>query len=208
MTRTTVFWNWFAAHSGFPLGFPQLGARQQRELLFMMTFHLDVYCEGLCFVLTHSAARVPAYTLHFSAMGDSGKFDLVRALVRDAPVLPHWQFVALVQPKFDILTLVDGLDAPFVFGDVTIKASTLQFSVLAITIATQQLSLVVYLPDYPIGCSPSYLHSLVFIVAQELLGEALLFEHLTCFTVQPLPAGATGLPYLYDLPLFLETVWE
>jgi hypothetical protein len=67
---------------------------------------------------------------------------------------------------------------------------------------------VVYLPDYPIGCSPTYLHSLVFIVAQELLGEALLFEHLTCLTVEALPADATGLPYLYDLPLFLETVWE
>lgn len=65
--------------------------------------------------------------LIISANGQQKLFQEAIQLEKTSPKLWDWKFTAIIQPQQDIEDIVAGVDEPYVFQDITLKASELKF---------------------------------------------------------------------------------
>jgi len=81
--------------------------------------------------------------LMITAGGDATLFDEVKKLVAEAPLLPHWNFIALKPPRgFDFTLELDG---------VCIAPSDLVFETLACSATPSALGIRVFVPPQMLG---------------------------------------------------------
>jgi hypothetical protein len=172
--------------------------------VFWLDKHLHNYCEHLESILMFPANENDPTQLVISASGNPEYFEQVTTLIENAPLLKNWKFVAFIQPSQSIDEMEAGLDKPYVFKDINLKASELKFMPFEYE-GVKKIDMIVYLKNFTVHCTNKNLLHVVFIIMQDIIGEKSLFENINFVELAQLPKQEDDeLIYLYDLQLYLD----
>jgi hypothetical protein len=143
--------------------------------------------------------------LILTANGNPEYFNQVIDLVNNAPQLKNWKFTAFVQPTERIDIIINGLDKPYIFQEITLKASELKFLALDYDKKTQKFDIIVFLKNYHLYCDTKTLEQAIFIIImQDILGEKSLFQNIHFVQLAQLPDKDEDLIQLFDLQLYID----
>lgn len=206
MKSIILFWDWIRYNEQTLRNLRNEKPAVQKMFIYWLDKHLHNYCEQLESILMFPANENEPTQLVISASGNPEFFDHVTALIENAPKLRDWKFVAFIQPSQSIDEMEAGLDKPYVFKDIELKASELKFMPFEYE-NERKLDMIVYLKDFTVHCKNKNLLQVVFIIMQDLLGEKCLFQNVNFVELAQLPEQENNeLIYLYDLALYLDKI--
>ena len=141
-----------------------------------------------------------------SANGNPDFFEKVTTLIDNGPKLKHWKFTAFIQPSEDIEDMEAGLDKPYVFKDINLKASELKFMPFEY-LGNKKIDMIIYLKNFTIQCNNKNLLQVIFIIMQDIIGEKALYENINFVELAQLPENENvELIYLHDLQYYLDEI--
>lgn len=205
MKSITLFWDWFRFNEKTIANLRNEKPMVQKLFMYWLDKHLHYYCDGIDCIIMFPEKEKVKLKLVVSANGNPDYFNQVITLVNHGPRLNNWEFTAFIQPSHDIEELEAGLDKPYVFKDITIKASELKFMPFEYE-SEKKIDMIVYLKDFTVHCNNKNLLQVVFIIMQDLLGEKSLYENINFVELAQLPEQEDNeLIYLYDLQFYLDS---
>lgn len=200
------FWTWFTDHKTKLKNLRELKPKDQKHYVFWLDWHLRFYAPGLEYILIFPKKEKKKIELLISAKGNPEYFAKAINLVKAAPVLWDWKFTALIQPRKDYDDMEAGLDKPYVFKDIILKASELKFMPFEYE-NERKIDMIVYLKNFTVHCNNKNLLQVVFFIMQDLLGEKSLYENINFVELAQLPEEEENeLIYLYDLQLYIDDI--
>ncbi len=141
--------------------------------------------------------------LIISANGNPEYFDKVVSLAEQAPQFKHWKIIPFIQPSVDMKNIEAGLDKPYVFKDIILKASELKFTPMQYE-SEKKIDMIVYLKNFTVHCKNKNLIQVVFIIMQDLLGEKSLYQNINFVELAQMPEDDIQLLHLYELQLYID----
>lgn len=206
MKTITLFWDWFRFNEKTLANLTKEKPKVQKLFMFWLDKHLHNYSEGLDCIIMLPEKPGGKLKLVISANGDPNYFDLVKALSKCAPHLPNWEITAFIQPSTDIDEMESGLDKPYVFKDITLKASELKFMPFEYE-SEKKIDMIVYLKDFTVHCNNKNLLQVIYIIMQDIIGEKSLYENVNFVELAQLPEQEDcELIYLYELQQYLDYI--
>lgn len=206
MKNITLFWNWIQYNERTLRNLKNEKPKIQKLFLFWLDKNLHYYSEGLDCILMFSTNDNKPTQLIISANGNPDFFEKVIKLVDNAPRLQHWKFTAFIQPSEDIDDMEAGLDKPYVFKDINLKASELKFMPFQFE-GNKKIDMIVYLKNFTVHCNNKNLLQVVYIIMQDIIGEKALYENINFVELAQVPSEESiELIYLYDLQYYLEEI--
>lgn len=203
---TTHFWKWFLEHKNKLKNLMGLDYKEQKHYMFWLNWHLQFYFPGLEYIIVFPKVKKKKTQLIIFASGKQELFHLAIELEKTAPRLWDWKFIALIQPRQDIDDIEAGIDEPYIFQDITLKASELKFIPLEY-IGEREIDMIVYLKNFTIYSHNKNLPTLINIMLQDLLGEKSMAENINLVQLAQLPEQENDeLIYLYDLQYYLDEI--
>jgi len=206
MKSIILFWDWIRYNEQTLRNLRNEKPAVQKMFIYWLDKHLHNYCEQLESILMFPADENEPTQLVISASGNPEYFDQVTILIENAPKLQNWKFVAFVQTSQSIDEMEAGLDKPYVFKDIELKASELKFMPFEYE-NENKIDMIIYLKNFTVRCKNKNLLQVVFIIMQDLLGEKSLFQNINFVELAQLPDQENNeLIYLYDLGLYLDKI--
>lgn len=203
---TTHFWTWFLEHKNKLKNLMSLDHKQQKHYMFWLDWHLQFYFPGLEYIIVFPKVKKKKSHLIISASGQHELFHLAIQLEKTAPKLWDWKFTALIQPRQDIDDMEAGIDKPYIFQDITLKASELKFIPFEYD-GKKKIDMIIYLKNFTIYAHNKNLPILINIMLQDLLGEKSMAENINFVQLAQLPEQKNDeMIYLYDLQLYLDDI--
>ena len=92
--------------------------------------------------------------------------------------LKNWKFTVFIQPTKRIDEIINGLDEPYIFQEITLKASELKFLTLKYLKKTHKFDIIIFLKNYNLYCDTKTLQQAIFIILQDILGENSFFQNI------------------------------
>lgn len=198
------FWTWFIDNHKQLQNLRTLKRKEQRHFTFWLDWHLHFYAPGIDYILVFPHRNETKTQLIITANGNPEYFIKVDEVVASAPQLQDWKFTAFVQPSHDYDELEQGLDKPYLFQDITLKASELKFVPFEYD-GHKKIDMIVYLKNYTLYSHNKNLLQLIYFMMQDLLGEKILNEHINFVELAQMPDdGNNELIHLYDLQLYID----
>lgn len=207
MTKAVdYFWTWFVDNHKQLQNLRTLKTKDQKHYVFWLNWHLHFYTPGIDFLLVFPNRENDKIQMIITANGNPDYFDKVNEVVKSAPQLKDWKFIAFIQPQHDYEELENGLDQPYVFQDITLKASELKFTLLEYE-GEKKIDMIVYLKNFTIYSQNKKLLQLIFIMMQDLLGEKSLYENINFVELAQQPEENNNeLICLYDLQFYIDEI--
>lgn len=203
MKSIILFWDWIRYNEQTLRNLRNEKPAVQKMFIYWLDKHLHNYCEQLESILMFPANENEPTQLVISASGNPEYFDQVTTLIESAPQLKNWKFVAFIQPSQSIDEMEAGLDKPYVFKDIELKASELKFMPFQYE-DVRKIDMIVYLKNFTVHCNNKNLLHVVFIIMQDIIGEKSLFENINFVELAQMPTEESNdLIYLYDLQFYL-----
>lgn len=206
MRKINTFWNWFQDNNQTIKNLIDETTINQKKMCFWLNRHLGYYCKGLDFMIVFSKKINEKAELIITANGNPDYFNEVIELINNAPILKSWKFTAFIQPTGCIDKLMNGLDEPYIFQEITIKASEIKFLPLNYDSDSKRLDIVVYLKNYNIHCNTKTLEQAIYIILQDLLGEKALYKNINFVQLAQVPNNVENLVKLYELQFYIESL--
>jgi hypothetical protein len=204
MNPLNYFWTWFNDNQKHFLNYLQLSPKLQKHYTFWLEWHLNYYSKGVNYVMVFSKRKDQKAKLIITANGNHDFFDKVEAVVAAAPRFSNWEIIAFVQPSAKIDEMMDGLDKPFIFQDISLKASEVKFEPIEYE-NTKKIDMIIYLKYQTIQADYKDLMQVVYIMVESILGEKYLHENINFVQLAQLTDQNTDcILELYDLQLFIE----
>lgn len=204
MRAINTFWNWFQDNNKTIQNLMNETSKNQKHISFWINKHLGYYCKELDFIIMFPKKKKGKSELIITANGNPEYFNKVIQLIDHAPVLKNWKFTAFIQPTEDIDKFIDKLDNPYVFQDITIKASEIMFSPLNCDENFKKFDIIVYLKNYNIHCDTKTWRQALFIIMQDIFGEKYLYQHINFVHLAQMPDNEDDLIYLHDLQSYID----
>ena len=205
MRKINTFWNWFQDNNQTIKNFINETPKSQKQISHWIKHRLGFYCKELDYMIIFPKKPTEKTELIITANGNPEYFTQVTELIKHAPVLKHWKFTAFIQPTVHIEKIMDGLDEPYVFQEITIKTSEIKFLPLAYDEKTKKLNIIVYLKNYNIHCNTKTWKEAVFIIMQDIFGEKYVYEHINFVQLARMPEEDDDhLIHLHDFQTFLD----
>jgi hypothetical protein len=205
MKNITLFWNWFQDNNQTIKNLGNETPKIQKHICFWLNRHLGYYCKGLDFIIAFPKKENQKAELIITANGNPENFNQVITLIDNAPQLKHWKFTAFIQPKENIEKIMEGLDNPYIFPEITIKTSDIKFLPLNYDEEKNKFDITVYLKNYNIHCNTKTWNQVIYIILQDLLGEKLLYKNINFVQLAQMPESTEELIELYDLQFFIDS---
>jgi hypothetical protein len=205
MRKIKTFWNWFQDNNQSIKNIHNETQKNQKHLFFWLNKHLHNYCKEIDFVIAFPKRPTNKATLVITANGNPEYFKQVIDLIDKAPRLRTWIFKAFIQPMEDIEKIMDGLDNPFIFKDITIKASDIMFLPMNCDESGKKFDIRIYLKNYNIHCNTKTWREAVYIIMQDIFGEKLVYQHINFIQLAQLTDNDENLVQLYDLQFYIDT---
>ena len=206
MRKINTFWNWFQDNNQTIKNFINETPKSQKQISHWIKHRLGFYCKELDYMIIFPKKQTEKTELIITANGNPEYFTRVTELIKHAPVLKHWKFTAFIQRTVHIEKIIDGLDEPYVFQEITIKTSEIKFLPLAYDEKTKKLNIIVYLKNYNIHCDTKTWNQAIYIIMQDLLGEKSLYQNINFVQLACLPTNTEELIELYDLQFYIDTI--
>lgn len=204
MKTITLFWEWIQYNEQTLRNLRNEKPKVQKMFLFWLDKHLHYYCESLECILMFPTNENEPIQLIISACGNPEFFEQVITLIDAAPKLKKWKFTSFIQPTQSIDEMGAGLEKPYVFKDITLKASELKFMPFEYE-GVKKIDMIVYLKNFTVHCTNKNLLHVVFIIMQDIIGEKSLFENVNFVELAQMPEEEVDeLIYLYDLQFYLD----
>jgi len=201
--KNHYFWTWFLENEQDFRMLRLLSPEKQKNATHWLQWHLHFYSPGIDYILIYHNKAGTSVEMIITANGDPDYFDQVEKLVQDAPAVPYWKVTAFVQPAFEYEDLENGLDKPYIFQDLQLKASELSFLPLESSDG-DKIDLVIYLRRFTLYARNKNLLQLIFIIMQDVLGEKKLFGHINFVQLAQMPENEKDVLRLYDLQFYLD----
>ena len=206
MKKIKLFWAWIQLNEAALRNLQHEKPKVQKMLFVWLEKHLHYYCDGLQAILLLPTKENKQTELVITANGNPDYFPQVIQLIDVAPKLPDWKFTAFVQPREDIDELEAGLDKPYVFKDINLKASVLKFMPFQYS-DSNKIDMIVYLKNFTVHCNNKNLLEAVFIIVQGIIGEKSLYSNINFVELAQMPEKESDeLIYLYDLQFYLDDI--
>jgi hypothetical protein len=206
MRKINTFWNWFQDNNQTIKNLINETPKNQKHICFWINKNLSYYCKEIDFMIVFPNNNSSKSELILTANGNPQFFEQVLNLVDNAPQLKNWKFIAFIQPTERIDEIINGMDEPYIFREITLKASELTFLPLAYHEVTQKFDIVVFLKNYNLYCDTKTLEQAIFIIMQDILGENSLFQNINFVQLAQMPDNNEELIHLYDFQIFLDTL--
>lgn len=204
MKTINLFWDWIQFNEVTLRNLSNKNPKIQKLFLFWLEKHLHYYCQGLDSIIMFPTKENKDTQLIISANGNPEYFRQVITLIDNAPKLKNWKFTAFIQPTENIEEMEAGLDKPYVFKDINLKASDLKFMPFQYE-GIKKIDMVVYLKNFTVLCHNHNLLQVIFIIMQDLIGEKSLYEHINFVELAQMPNRENNeLIYLFDLRYYLD----
>jgi hypothetical protein len=201
-----LFWSWFKDHQSKLKTLTTLSAKEKKHYVYWLDWHLHFYAQGVDFILIFPNRKNKKTQMIISANGNPDFFNKVEKVIKSAPKLKDWGFIAFVQPSAAIDEMEAGLDKPYVFKDINLKASELKFMPFEYE-DSKKIDMIVYLKNFTVHCNNNNLLEAIFIIIQDIIGEKSLYENINFVELAQLPEQEDDeLIYLYDLQYFLDEI--
>ena len=205
MKKINTFWNWFQDNNQTIKNLINETPKNQKHISFWINKNLNYYCKEIDFMIVFPKNGNTKSELIITANGNPEYFKQVIDLVHTAPQLKNWKFTAFIQPTEDIEKVMDGLDRPYVFQDITLKASELKFIAINYEENIQKLDIIIFFKYFNIHCNNKTLNQAIYIILQDLLGEKSLYQNINLIHLAQMPDNTEELVYLHDLQSFIDT---
>jgi hypothetical protein len=204
MKKINTFWNWFQDNNQTIKNILHETPKNQRHISFWINKNLSYYCKEIDFMIVFPKIGNGKSELIITANGNPVYFNQVIDLVDNAPQLKNWKFTAFIQQIDRIDKIIEGFDEPYIFHEITLKASELKFLTLDYHEETQKFDIIVFLKNYNLYCDTKTLKQAVFIIMQDILGENLLFQNINFVQLAQMPDNNEELIHLYDFQMFID----
>lgn len=206
MRTIKLFWEWFYCNEITLRNLRNQNLKIKKVSIYWFDRHLHNYCEGLDCIIMFPEKTEEKLKFIITANGNPEYFDEVITLVGHAPQLKHWKIIPFIQPSTDIDEMEAGLDKPYIFKDIILKASELKFSPLEYE-NENKIDMIVYLKDFTVHCNNKNLLQGVFMIMQDLLGEKSLFQNINFVELAQMPQDEKNkLIYLHDLQFYSDEI--
>ena len=209
MKQVNRFWTWFqdneqALKNAFFLGI------NSEEVLFHFTRNLNYVSKRIGFVIKTQTQNKEddRYLIIFTAGGYRKLFPKLIALEEQAPPLELFRpqaFIKTMQNKEEVKL---GNDHPIECQNYTLKISEMQFSLLDFNIATKQLKLTIYLPNYEEIEAFEQLYRDIRWILMEIIGEINYKKHIKDFELAQMPKNQNGLLDLIELQDYIDYLYQ
>lgn len=206
MRKINTFWNWFQDNNQTIKNLINETPKTQKHLYFWLNRHLGYYCKELDFLIIFPKKEKEKAELIITANGNPNFFSQVTELINKAPALRHWKFTAFIQPTENIDKIIEGLDEPYVFQEITIKTSEIKFLPLNYDEQTKKLDITVYLKNFKLYCNTKTWEQAIYIIIQNLLGEKSVYQNINFVQLAQMPNDHEELIHLYELQFFIDTM--
>jgi hypothetical protein len=206
MKKINTFWNWFQDNNQTIKNLINETPKNQKHISFWINKNLSYYCKEIDFMIVFQKNGIEKNELIITANGNPEYFDQVIDLVDNAPQLKNWKFTAFIQPAERIDKIIDGFDEPYIFHEITLKASELKFLTLDYDEKTRKFDIIVFLKNYNFYCDTKTLEQAIFIIMQDILGENSLFQNINFVQLAQMPDNNEELIHLYDFQLFIDVL--
>ena len=139
----------------------------------------------------------------FTAYGRRKLFSKIIAFENQAPLLEHFTVQAFLKPFENVEEYKNGTDDPTFYANYNIKISNLQMTLADYDIATKQIKMNVYLPEYnEIKHFDDIEHNIYWIIMQ-IIGEIAFGKHIKKIILHQMPLEPIGLLCLIELPDYI-----
>ena len=208
MRKINTFWNWFQDNNQTIKNLINENQKNQKHICFWINKNLNYYCKEIDFMIVFpiNNNNNNKSELILTANGNPEYFNQVLDLVDNAPHLKNWIFTAFIQPMERIDELMKGLDDPYIFHEIALKASELTFLQLEYHELSHKVDIVVFLKSYNLYCDTKTLQQAIFIIMQDIVGEKSLYQNINFVQLAQVPNNKEGLIKLYDFQLFLDNL--
>jgi hypothetical protein len=206
MKKINTFWNWFQDNNQTIKNLINETPLNQKHISFWLRKNLGYYCREIDFMIVFPKNVNIKSELIISANGNPEYFEQVINLVDNSPQLKNWKFTAFIQPSERINEIINGLDEPYIFNEITLKASELKFLPLEYNEIMHKFDIVVFLKNYNLYCDTKTLQQAIFIIMQDIMGEKSLYQNINFVQLAQVPDNAEGLINLCDFQLFLDNL--
>jgi hypothetical protein len=205
MKKINTFWNWFQDNNQTIKNLINETPKNQKHISFWINKNLSYYCKEIDFMIVFPKIGNTKSELIITANGNPVYFNQVIDLVDNAPQLKYWKFTAFIQPTERIDKIIEGFDEPYIFLEITLKASELKFLTLDYDKKTQKFDIIVFLKNYNLYCDTKTLEQAIFIIIQDILGENSLFQNINFVQLAQMPDNKEELIFLCDLQSYIDT---
>jgi hypothetical protein len=206
MRKINTFWNWFQDNNQTIKNLINETQKMQKHLYFWLHRHLGYYCKELDFIIIFPKKEKEKAELIITANGNPEYFAQVTELINKAPALRHWKFTAFIQPTENIDKIIEGLDEPHIFQEITIKTSEIKFLPLNYDDQTKKLDIKVYLKNFKIYCNTKTWEQAIYIIIQDLLGEKSVYQNINFVQLAQMPSDNNDLIELHELQFYLDDI--
>lgn len=206
MRKINTFWNWFQDNNQTIKNLINETPKTQKHLYFWLNRHLGYYCKELDFLIIFPKKEKEKAELIITANGNSNFFSQVNELINKAPALRHWKFTAFIQPTENINKIIEGLDEPYIFHEITIKTSEIKFLPLNYDEQTKKLDITVYLKNFKLYCNTKTWEQAIYIIIQDLLGEKSVYQNINFVQLAQMPSDNNDLIELHELQFYLDDI--
>jgi hypothetical protein len=139
-----------------------------------------------------------------TANGNPEYFNQVINLVDNAPQLKNWKFTAFIQPTERIDNVINGLDKPFIFQEITLKATEFQLLSLDDDPKAAKIDTIIFLKNYNWFCNTKTLKQAIFIILQNIPGENVLFHNIHLVQLAHRPEPITDVIHIHEFQEYLD----
>lgn len=173
--KIAAFWNWFLDNQKALHNLKNESIKSQQQTLFWLNQHLRYYNKNISYIIAFPKHPNTKATLVITAHGNPEYFKAVIDLIDNSPVLKNWKFEAFIQPTEGLEVFMDEEDQPFIFHDITLKASQAKFLPIAYNESEQKFDIIIYIKKYNIHCNTQNWKEALYIIMQHIL------EKNSCF---------------------------
>ncbi len=207
MKQITTFWNYFQKNEQEIVNALLLCIKTE-EVLNQITKKLDNVSRRIGYVIKPPREFNDKFLIIFTGNGYRKLFSKINALEGQAPELKHFTAQAFIKPLEDTTRYKNGTDEPCNCGNYEIKISELQIALLDYNIATKQIKMNLYLPDYnELKHFEDLKHNIDWMVMQ-IIGEIAFRKHIKFIQLKQMPLEPIGLLSLFELPDFIDYLYK
>jgi len=217
MKQITTFWNYFQKNEQEIINAFFLGINGE-EIYSQFIRKLDNISKRIGFEIAKPANGQDKCRIIFTAFGYRKLFPKIIALEKQAPQLKHFIVQAFIKPFENKDEYKNGTDDPTSYANYNLKisdpslkgeqAKQIQMALLDYNIATKQIKINIYLPDYNEIKQYDDLKSNIDWIVMQIIGEIAFRKHIKQIRLNQMPPLANGLLSLLELPDFMDYLYK